>query len=67
MRFGISLGFGPFRIYQTLWKTRGRKPKYWTHPGCSVHHTREDTANRHADAMARKKAAEAAMQDFTES
>jgi hypothetical protein len=39
---GMSLGFGPFRFYSSGGR---RKAKYWTHPGCHLHHTRQKTAN----------------------
>ncbi len=44
MGVGFRFGFGPLRFYIPL--TGRRRAKYWTHPGCSIHHTREDTANR---------------------
>ena len=48
MRIGLGFGFGPLRIYVPL--NKRRRARYWTHPGCRVHHTRQDTA----DACARR-------------
>jgi hypothetical protein len=38
---------GPWRILIPLLPDLGKKhTPYWTHPGCTVHHEREDTAAR---------------------
>jgi hypothetical protein len=49
MRVGLRFGVGPLRFYIPLANTRRqrrrRRVRYWTHPGCSIRHQREDTAN----------------------
>jgi hypothetical protein len=44
MRLGLRFGHGPFRLYVPLVSTR-RRSTYWEHPGCTIRHRREDTAN----------------------
>lgn len=52
MRMGLRFGLGPLRFYipiaSTKRKRRRRKSsgRYWTHPGCSIHHKTQDAANR---------------------
>lgn len=46
MGVGFRFGFGPLRFYVPLTRSRRPKADVWMHPGCSIRHTREDTANR---------------------
>ena len=50
MGIGLRFGFGPLRVYIPLTKRRrrrgGRSARYWAHPGCTIRHQSEATANR---------------------
>lgn len=48
MRLSIGRSFGPFRLSQTLWRSKPyRAPATWfTHPGCDVHHRTVGAAER---------------------
>jgi hypothetical protein len=47
MRVGLGFGVGPLRFWVPLASTRRRSHReYWTHNGCGIHHTRQDTADR---------------------
>jgi hypothetical protein len=50
VRVGFGFHIGPLRFYQPL--NKRRRAKWWTHPGCQIHHTRQDTANACARRMA---------------
>jgi hypothetical protein len=54
MRIFGSVGIGPFRFGASENLRRRKRARYWTHPGCQVHHTRQDTANACARRMARR-------------
>lgn len=61
MRFGASVGIGPFRVYASTSGRRRRKPRkppvpYMTHEGCQLHHVSQGTLDR----CVAKKAAKAA-------
>ena len=44
---GIGFGIGPLRFYLPLGRVRrGRRGTVWTHPGCTINHQSEATADR---------------------
>jgi S-DNA-T family DNA segregation ATPase FtsK/SpoIIIE len=43
MGFGISFGFGPFRVWASAPRRRTTR---WTHPGCSIQHSTQAAANQ---------------------
>lgn len=47
MGWRLSFGVGPFRYSAPI----GRSARYWTHPGCEIHHSRQDLADRCAARM----------------
>jgi hypothetical protein len=44
MGFGISFGFGPFRVWASA--PRRRRTIRWTHPGCQVRHRTQAAADQ---------------------
>ncbi len=47
----------PFHIGPLSWYIPLTRKRYWTHPGCLVHHSRPDLAERCAERMARARLA----------
>jgi S-DNA-T family DNA segregation ATPase FtsK/SpoIIIE len=45
MGFGISFGFGPFRVWASAPRQR-RRTTHWTHPGCSTRHRTKAAADQ---------------------
>lgn len=48
MGIGLGFGFGPLRFYIPLVRGGRRRPRsrYWTHPGCTIHHRTQEAAGR---------------------
>lgn len=51
MRASLGFRFGP--LYIGTGNLLRKRRRWWTHPGCSIHHQRQDTAEACARRMAR--------------